>query len=139
MGAIKTGIGLAVFAVAGAAYFTSAPEMTVDGSKSAVGSMGERYELLQAGRDTGCVIRKGEQLSDSKVELVLGQGCADGFGDYAEARYWTDEPDGSIALVAADGSVALRFAASDGHAYEAYGDGVPLFALSDASYSAAAE
>ena len=134
MGPFKTGIGLAALAVAGAAYLAPAPDRPFDGLEPGKSSLHEQYELLRAGMDTGCVIRKGERLGDDKAKLVFGQGCAEGFADYADVRYWADQPDGSVTFVAADGSVALRFGVGDGTAYEAFGDGAPLFALTYASY-----
>lgn len=134
MGPFKTGIGLAAVAVAGAAYLAPAPDGPFDVAEPEKPSLHGQYDLLRAGMDTGCVIRKGEPLGDDKSRLVLGQGCAKGFADYADVRYWADQPDGSVTFVAADGSVALRFGVGDGTAYEAFGDGAPLFALTDASY-----
>lgn len=134
MGPFKFGIGLAAVAVAGAAYLAPAPERPFEATGPEKSSLHEQYELFRAGRDTGCVIRKGERFGEDKAKLVFGQGCAEGFAEYADVRYWADQPDGSVTFVAADGSVALRFGVGDGTAYEAFGDGVPLFALTDASY-----
>lgn len=134
MGPFKAGISLLAIAVAGAAYLAPHDELSVGATEQAEAVPGEHYALLRAGRDTGCTIGKGDQRGDDSVELEFGPGCASGFADYADARYWNEEPDGSVAFVTADGSVALRFMIGDGSAYEAFGDGVPFFALVDASY-----
>jgi hypothetical protein len=134
MGVVKAGLGFMVLAAAGAAYLAPQQERPFEALEQARIAVSEEYELLRGGRDTGCVIRKGDRLSQNKIELLLGKGCGDDLADYAGARYWSEEPDGSVAFVMADGSVALRFAVGDGTAYEAFGDGVPLFALTDASY-----
>lgn len=134
MSLFKTGAGLAALAIAGAAYLAPAPEGPFGDGEPDKPSLHEQYELLRAGMDTGCVIGKGERLGDDKAQLVLGHGCTESFADYADVRYWADQPDGSVVFVAADGTVALRFGLGDGTAYEAFGDGAPLFALTDASY-----
>jgi hypothetical protein len=138
MGLAKMGLSFAVLAVAGVAYM--APERTIGVSRSAAPEAGETatasatYQVLRAGHETGCFVSKGRQLSNDKAELEFGRDCADSVGGFAEARYWTDEPDGSVAFMDADGSIALRLAASDGLAFEAYGAGAPLIALAAASY-----
>lgn len=135
MGPMKAGLPLVAVAVAGAAYLASPQERPFETLEQKVAvSDTERYELLRAGRETGCLVGKGNDLAAGRAKLEFGPGCAEGLGEYAGALYWTDEPDGSVAFVKADGSVALRFAVGDGNAYEAFGDGVPLFALTDVNY-----
>ena len=134
MGPIKTGISLAIFGVAGAAYLAPGSAQPTAALKPLPMPGIERYEVLRAGADTGCVISKGNRHDPRSVEIELGKGCTEGFGDYADARFWIEEDDGTVALATADGAVALRFVSGDGHAYEAFGAGVPLFALSDANF-----
>jgi hypothetical protein len=134
MGAIKFGGGILVMAVAAAAYMTPTPDGPFEVFDPKANAIGARYEVLRAGRETGCFVSKGEQIASGKAALEIDPGCGEDFSDYAKARYWNEEADGTVALVAEDGSVALRLAASDGHAFEAYGSGVPLIALTDATY-----
>ncbi|MBO6718836.1 MAG: hypothetical protein JJ913_12835 [Rhizobiaceae bacterium] len=134
MGVMKFGGGMLVMALAGAAYLGPSGNLPADISEENGASIHQRFEVLRAGRQTGCFVSKGEQVSDLRARLEIGTGCSDDLGDYADARYWSDVSDGTVEFVAEDGSVALRFAASDGLAFEAYGPGAPLIALSDASF-----
>jgi hypothetical protein len=55
--------------------------------------------------------------------------CADELPNVANARFWSEQEDGSVAFIMEDGRVALRFAAGDGHAFETYEAGAPLISL----------
>ena len=132
VGLVKSGAAILLVAVGAAAYVFPQQGQSTESISTDVVAAGE-YELYRAGRSTGCVLRKGAPAGAEQVELELS-GCLESLGDYAGVRYWRDQADGSVELVAANGSVLLQFATGDGAAYEAFGAGVPLFSLSDGTY-----
>ncbi len=134
MGLMKAGLPIVFVAIAGGAYLAPQERGPFEALEPRKTAVSEQYELLLAGRDTGCVIAKGVHLGEGRAELQLGEQCGDGLGVYADAAYWNEEPDGSVAFTTEDGSVALRFSIGDGTAYEAYGSGARLYALTDVSY-----
>ncbi|GAB5508529.1 MAG: hypothetical protein JJ969_00345 [Rhizobiaceae bacterium] len=129
MGLVKSGAAIMIAAAAAAAYVMPRAESSnVDAPQSKAPA--EWFELYHAGASTGCTLHKGAPAGTGRVTLKL-DGCADDLAEYADARYWSERDDGAVALVAADGAVLLQFAAGDGTAYEAFGDGVPLFSLAE--------
>lgn len=134
MGILKPGAGLAMLVVAGAVALApgsplkqTALELDDDGGAS-------RFRVLASGSDTGCelgVPGPAETAETGRLQLELGGGCA-AEEMLSGLRYWSDNPDGTIELTDERGFVAVRLAAGDGSAFEAFGAGAPLITLIDA-------
>lgn len=131
MGILKPGAGLALLVVAGAVAL--APDsplkqtaLELDGNGGA-----SRFRVLSSGRDTGCELGVPEPAEAGRLPLDLGGGCA-AEEMLSGLRYWSDKPDGTIELTDEQGFVAMRLAAGDGAAFEAFGAGAPLITLVDA-------
>lgn len=134
MGFFKAGLGAGAIVFAGAAFMLTGqgappdPEPSV-AAPHADGQTAPRFRLLKSGAYAGCDVAGGERVSARKVLLKLAPGCVDELPELADARFWMEREDGSVAFVAEDGRVAIRFAAGDGFAYEAFGAGAPLVSL----------
>jgi hypothetical protein len=129
VGLLKPGASLALVAAIGAAAISvrTAPEQAVSDVAHEAQSF---YRVIHAGRDTGCQIEVGAALADTRLPMVLGDLCSKE-AVLAGLHYWADRTDGTIELSDAGGGVAMRLAASDGAAYEAFGAGAPLITLVD--------
>lgn len=132
MGLVKSGTAILLVAGAAAAYMFPQPGQPTQVLAAPAATAGA-YSLFRAGQPTGCTLRRGAAAGNTQAELVM-DGCRESLGDYAGLRYWRDQADGSVELVATNGAVLLQFAAGDGAAYEAFGPGVPLFSLSEGEY-----
>src|SRR5690606_23266466 len=89
---------------------------------------GERYTVLNSGRETGCEMRRDPTSAGNRSRLTMGDACA-AQDSLADLHYWVDVEDGTVELIDAGGTVAVRLMAGDGNAFEAFGSGVPLIAL----------
>lgn len=126
MGILKPGAGLAIAMAAGAMAFSPGSPLATTQQAAEV-QAGERYRVLDAGRDTGCELDLGEAQPDGRTRLLLGRGCkGEGLGNL---HFWSDLTDGTVALLDEGGAVTMRLTAADGAAFEAYGAGAPLIAL----------
>lgn len=134
MGFFKAGLGAGAIVFAGAAFMLTGQGAPPDPEPSVAapqpnGQAVLRFRLLKSGAYAGCDVAGGERVSAQKMLLKVGPGCADEVPELADARFWIEREDGSVAFVAEDGRVAIRFAAGDGFAYEAFGAGAPLVSL----------
>lgn len=132
MGIIKAAIGVGALAFVGATIASSPDGALPPAEAARTGSaseIAERFRLVIHGADTGCDVVKGGSVSAHKAQLLFGLGCAGELAEIADARFWTERDDGSVAFTAEDGRIAIRFAAGDGHAFESFGEGAPLVSL----------
>jgi ferric-dicitrate binding protein FerR (iron transport regulator) len=134
IGFIKAGLGLGGVAAAGVAFMLSDGSASLQHSSAATENrpavrLAERFRLVLYGADTGCEVVKGDSISVRKARLMFGADCADELPNVANARFWSEQEDGSVAFIMEDGRVAIRFAAGDGHAFETYEAGAPLISL----------
>lgn len=87
------------------------------------------FQLSMPGRESTCALSKGESVSPTRTRLSLGQNCDTLLPELAEARYWREAPDGSVAFTGRNGRAIVTFAAADGLAYETFEPGSPLASL----------
>lgn len=78
---------------------------------------------------TGCSLAAGHAPEGGLRPLRLAPGCVADNPGLAEARYWLDRPDGTVAFSGADGRVLAEFAAADGAAFESYHPRLPVMTL----------
>lgn len=127
MAIFKSGLAMVAVLATGVAYGVS--RSGPDGLAPETFKSENSYRVVLEGRDTGCDLTIGDGLSGDKAALAFGRQCADELPALAGARYWREGEDGDIALIGADGVVAMKFAAGDGIAYESFGAGAPLVSL----------
>ena len=78
---------------------------------------------------TGCSLAAGHALEGGPRPLRLAPGCVVDNPGLAEARYWLDRHDGTVAFSGADGRIVAEFAAADGAAFESYSPPLPVMTL----------
>jgi hypothetical protein len=104
MGVIKAVAGLGAVAFAGVTFMLAdgmTPHRTNDAIQdNAAGRVAERFRLVLYGADTGCEVVKGDSVSARKARLIFGAACADELPDLANARFWAEREDGSVAFTA---------------------------------------
>lgn len=118
------------------AYFSSRPDIdtgtTAAIAASASGEDGFRL-VSTSDRDEGnrpdCSLAAGEAAEGAPRPLRMAPGCAPGNPHLADARWWLDRSDGTVALAAADGRILAEFAAGDGVAFESYAPQQPVMTL----------
>lgn len=127
-----SGAGLLAAAIlAAASIFQAGPRLdaTTTASLATAGAPQDRFRLVSTLGEAGCSLTAGQAGKDGLRPLVLAAGCIDGNPALAQARYWLDRPDGTVALSAADGRVVAEFAAADGAAFESYDPPLPVMTL----------
>ncbi len=82
-----------------------------------------------AGDGTGCSLAAGHAPEGGPRPLRLAPGCVTDNPGLAEARYWLDRRDGTVAFSGADGRIVVEFAAADGAAFESYSPPQPVMTL----------
>jgi len=78
---------------------------------------------------TGCSLAAGHAPEGGPRPLRLAPGCVADNPGLAEARYWLDRHDGTVAFSGADGRIVAEFAAADGAAFESYSPPLPVMTL----------
>ena len=76
-----------------------------------------------------CSLAAGEAPEGAPRPLRLAAGCLPDNPQLADARWWLDRPDGTVALAAADGRILAEFMTGDGAAFESYYPQQPLMTL----------
>lgn len=85
---------------------------------------------LQVGGDAGnCVVEKVDADMSGSARLTFNSVCEGLYPRIANASFWSESQDGSVAFTRADGAVVIEFSVSDGAAYESFQPGAPLAAL----------
>lgn len=133
---LKAVLSPAAVALAGFAYLGASEDLAdqrmaaspTTQPPAAAQALAEHFRVVLSGEDTSCQVTKGDSLAGQKARLVFA-GCTGELADLANAHFWNDQEDGSVAFTGQDGRIAIRFAAGDGHAFESYGAGAPLVSL----------
>ena len=120
---------LAAAMLAAASIFDAGPRLDATTTASLAAAPQDRFRLVSTLGEAGCSLTAGQARKDGLRPLVLAAGCIDGNPALAQARYWLDRPDGTVALSAADGRVVAEFAAADGAAFESYDPPLPVMTL----------
>jgi hypothetical protein len=129
MGIIKPGAGIALVATLAAVALSPGSPMREDGANAAAPQQAVPvWRVLDSGYDTGCEMALAEAGPDGRLPVVLGSACAMQ-ASLSGVRYWVDGGDDTIELSDESGAVAMRLAAGDGSAFEAFGNGAPLIML----------
>src|SRR5690606_12602955 len=86
------------------------------------------YKVLTTGRDRGCRFAVEDAMQVMRAPVTIDGDCQ---GDLGHVRYWTDRPDGSVALLSEQGREVVELGQADGATYESYGAGAqfPLISL----------
>jgi hypothetical protein len=88
----------------------------------------ERFRLQASGDEATCVIEKSK--GKGRITYVTVAPDCDGLiAGISQARYWIEEPDGTVALSADGRTAAVIFAQADGVAYESIEPRTPLMSL----------
>ncbi|RIK85727.1 MAG: hypothetical protein DCC69_09145 [Hyphomicrobiales bacterium] len=125
---------LAALALAAGAFQPN-PELDTTATSSVAPAMAaqESFRLVStwsgAGGGAGCSLAAGNAAEGGSRPLRLAPGCIADNPALAEARYWLDRPDGTVAFSGADGRVLAEFAAADGAAFESYHPRLPVMTL----------
>lgn len=127
MAIIKSTMAMGAVLAVGVAYAVSGGVPRQDAPAAATAA--NSFHILLEGSDTGCEVTMGETPAAAKARLVFGKSCASAIPQLADALFWSESDDGSIAFTRVDGKVAMLFSAGDGVAYEAFGAGAPLLSL----------
>ncbi|MBX3530480.1 MAG: hypothetical protein KF849_07720 [Rhizobiaceae bacterium] len=126
MGIVKPGAGIALMAAFAAVAL--APESPVANTTSAIEPATAFFKVLDRGLDTGCELALAQPGADGRLPVLLGSACSSQEA-IAGLRYWSDREDGTVELSDESGEIAMRLAAGDGSAFEAFGSGAPLIML----------
>lgn len=89
----------------------------------------QAYRLQIRGDAHSCVVERGSVDMRGSAALKVNSGCETLYPSLADAQFWSESPDGTVAFTQADGGVVLEFSVSDGAAYESFQPGAPLAAL----------
>lgn len=89
----------------------------------------ESFRLISTADDVGCAVAAGRAGGEERRSLRLASGCVGAVPVLAQARWWIDRPDGTVAFVADDGDVVAEFAEADGAAFESYLPRQPIMIL----------
>ena len=87
------------------------------------------YRLQVGGHEGGCVVEASVAVGAEKRHLSIDPACADIVPGLAQARWWLERADGSVAFATDDGRVAAEFAVADGAAFESYAPREPIMTL----------
>lgn len=126
MGIVKPGAGIAL--VVALAAVALSPDSPMRETTSAVEPAAMLFKVLDTGRDTGCELTLAEAGADGRLPIMLSTACA-AQASLSGVRYWADHDGDTVELSDEVGTVAMRLAAGDGSAFEAYGNGAPLIML----------
>ena len=110
-------------AIAGAAasYFAPSPQQTpgVDPMKTAAVGNPSSYSVANIAEGKACVVNRGKHASARTFVLKSEPGCDDVWPGLDQARNWTENADGSVALTDKSGKQLLMIAPGDGIGYVA--------------------
>jgi hypothetical protein len=110
-------------AVAGAAasYLAPSPQQTagVDPMKTAAIGAPSSYSVANIAEEKACVITRGKHASARTFAMNAEPGCDGVWPGLADARHWTENTDGSVALTDKAGKELLMIAPGDGIGYVA--------------------
>lgn len=110
-------------AIAGAAasYLAPSPQHNpgVDNMKTAAIGNPNSYSVANIAEGKACVINRGKHASARTLSLKTEPGCDDVWPGLGEARNWTENADGSVALTDKAGKQVLMIAPGDGIGYVA--------------------
>jgi hypothetical protein len=110
-------------AIAGAAasYLAPSPQQDpgVDTMKTAAIGNPASYSVANIAEGKACVINRGKSASARTFALKTEPGCSDVWPDLDQARNWTENADGSVALTDKTGKQLLMIAPGDGIGYVA--------------------
>ena len=131
--------GAAVVAVATALLSGAfAPRLDMDGGQGVDLMMVSAYDAQARPQDrfilsfsTGhesCAVTAAEG-EETRRRLLLDAACAGLNAGLADARWWLERADGTVAFAREDGHVVAEFAMADGAAYESYAPRLPIMTL----------
>lgn len=133
---MKSLVGMASVALAAALPFVlpadpgnRAEEMVV----SAIAGPRD-YSLRRPGRAAECALGRGVSSGQGLSMLAPAPACARVHPAMARVRYWSEEADGSVAFLSADGETLIRFAVADGPGYESFEPASAHLMLATVSY-----
>ena len=128
--------GLLAAAVLAAVAFDLGPRLettmldtTTTASLAPAAAPQDSFRLVSTSGGVGCSLAAGDATEDGLRPLRLAAGCAADNPALAQARYWLDRPDGTVAFSGADGRILAEFAAADGAAFESYHPPLPIMTL----------
>jgi hypothetical protein len=105
-------------AVAGAAasYMAPSPQQAagIDTMKTAAIGTPSSYSVNNIAEEKACVITRGKHASARTFAMKAEPGCDAVWPGLADARQWTENTDGSVALTDKSGKELLMIAPGDG-------------------------
>lgn len=129
MGIVKPGAGIALAVTLAAVTLSpDSPMRETAANVAAPQHAAAAWRVLESGYDTGCELTLAEAGADGRLPVVLSTACAVQ-ASLSGVRYWSDRDEDTVELSDETGTVAMRLAAGDGSAFEAFGSGAPLIML----------
>jgi hypothetical protein len=120
---MKMIIAASAIAIAGAAasYLAPSPQQTpgIDPTKTAAIGKASSYSVANIAEGKACVVNRGKLASARTFALKTEPGCDDIWPGLSNARNWTENSDGSVALTDKAGKQVLMIAPGDGIGYVA--------------------
>lgn len=127
--------GLLAALIVTAAAFQPQPglDATTTSSVAPAAAPHDSFRLVStwdgSGDGSGCSLAAGHAPEGGLRPLRLAPGCVAGNPGLAEARYWLERRDGTVAFSGEDGRIVVEFAAADGAAFESYSPPQPVMTL----------
>lgn len=110
-----------ILALAGIVAFAfHALSATHDGALEQGGAQDLGYSLSVPGLDGACALDRSATAERGLAALRPGPGCAMLHPAMARVRYWSEERDGSVSFLSAEGESLIRFGVADGPGYESF-------------------
>lgn len=92
------------------------------------------YSLRMPGVEAECALARETAASPGVSALRKAPGCARVHPAMARVRYWSEEVDGSVAFLSAEGETLIRFGVADGPGYESFEPASANLTLATATY-----
>lgn len=92
------------------------------------------YSLRMPGVEAECAIAKEAAAAPGVSALRKAPGCARVHPAMARVRYWSEDVDGSVTFLSADGETLIRFGVADGPGYESFEPASANLTLATATY-----